>query len=482
MFPVVTSQAVRKAEQAWFAAHPGEDLMARAASAVAQAAAEMLGDAESATGPARVLVVAGAGNNAGDSLFAAAELASRARYPVVLEVWPTAGSTHEAGLAAALAQGATVVTAEAALHQVASVSLIIDGVSGLGGRRGLSAPVAALAEAAESHQTPVLAVDLPSGIAADHPGLGASFRATRTVTFIGHKCAQVALPAASRCGVVTLVDIGVEVPSATWFAVEPADLASWYPWPGPMSDKYSRGVVGCDTGSETYPGAAVLSCSGALHAGAGLVRYAGPARSAVLAAHPSVVASFDEQHPGRVQAWVCGSGWPELDADRRARRLADGVPLVLDAAALLDPPSDLDATSVLTPHAGELAQLLGVSRSAVAEDPLAHARRAAQESGACVLLKGAAQYSVHPDGRVLIAEPGPAWSATAGSGDVLAGMIGALIAARVETWQAAALAASLQARAARACPGPHPPDHVASRGLPQAIATLMPAPPGLPVG
>ncbi|MFV0452158.1 MAG: bifunctional ADP-dependent NAD(P)H-hydrate dehydratase/NAD(P)H-hydrate epimerase [Propioniciclava sp.] len=472
MLAVLTASAIRDAEGRWFADHPAGDLMGHAARAVADQAAELLDQQAPGEAPPCVLVVAGAGNNAGDALFAAQRLARARPERIEVLLWPATGSTHAEALAAAVEAGAVIVDAGTALDRAPHVSLIIDGVSGLGGRPGLPPTVAAVAGAAEVHRVLVLAVDLPSGLTADRPGAGVSFQATRTVTFIGHKLAHVALPAAARCGVVTCVDLGVEAPSAEVFCLTGDDIGAGYPWPGPMSDKYSRGVVGLDTGSRAYPGAAVLGCSGALHAGAGMVRYVGPARAMVLGAHPSVVAAQDSRRPGRVQAWVCGSGWSALDADRRARRLDDGVPTVLDAAALLDPPDTLDASTLLTPHAGELARLLGVDRAAVTDDPLSHSRRAAAETGACVLLKGATQYSVHPDGRVLIAEAGPSWTATAGSGDVLAGVAGTLLAAGVDAWHAGALAASLQARAAAALPGPHAPDEVAAIGLPRALATL----------
>lgn len=477
MDPVASVKAIRTAESAWssgFQAGKGAglaELMQRAAQAVAGVGLTML-TLESNI-PARILVVAGSGNNAGDALWAVAHMVHHSGRPLEVAVWPVSGVTHTEGLTAACAAGALLVDAERALELAPQVELIIDGFTGIGGRPGLPPLVAALAGAAEYHRTSVLAVDIPSGLAADRPGASASFRATQTVTFIAPKLAHVALPAALQCGAVTGVDLGVSPPSTQIFTVTESDLIDGYPWPNALSDKYSRGVVGLDTGSRTYPGAAILGVSGALHAGAGLVRYVGPARAAVLAAHPSVVASTDARHPGRVQAWVCGSGWPRLDTERRARRHAEGVPLVLDASALLDPPSDLDARSILTPHAGELARLLGVDRSAVTDDPVGHVQRAASETGACVLLKGATHYCSHPDGRVLIAESGPAWTAVAGSGDVLAGIVGALIAAGVDAWRAGPLAASLQARAAAWCPGPRTPDEVASDGLPRALAALQ---------
>lgn len=469
MRPIASAEDVRDAEKAWFEAHPGGDLMGRAADAVAEVAARMLAGRESLG----VLVVAGPGNNAGDALFAAAELPGLLGRATPILVWPVNETTHADGLTAALEAGAVVVDAAGALTHGPGSGLVIDGLSGLGGRPGLPDAVIALADAVAQASVPVLAVDLPSGLVADEVGAHPSFVADETVTFIADKLAHVATPAAARCGRITLVDIGVAAPRSvsTWL-VEESDLAAWYPWPDAEADKYSRGVVGLDTGSGPYPGAALLGVSGALHAGAGMVRYAGPARDAVLAAFPSVVAPVDPSDPGRVQAWVCGSGWPDADPDRLRRRLDDGVPVVLDAGALPDLPHGLPENSLLTPHAGELARLLDVERSEVAADPIGHALRAARRSGAAVLLKGATQYVASPDGSVLVVPAGPAWTATAGSGDVLAGVAGTLVAAGLPAQRAGALAAGLQTRAASLMPGPRTPDELARLALPLAVTGL----------
>lgn len=469
MKPVVTAEAVRLAEQEWFEAHPGEDLMQVAASAVCRSVAELL-LGHDADWP-RVLVVAGAGNNAGDALFAAAGLSHVPGLAAVrVSVWLVAGHTHEAGLAAALAADAEVVDAATALLLARQAHAVIDGVSGLRGRPGLASDVAAVASACRDAGTPVVAVDIPSGLSADSCTVaGDSFAADETITFIAHKLAHVAKPAADRCGRVTLVDIGVTVPDADVWQVEEADLTTWYPYPGSTSDKYGRGVVGLDTGSSAYPGAAVLGAAGAIHGGAGMVRYAGEAPDAVLARYPNVVPSRDRDRPGRVQAWVCGSGW-EADADARlSRRLADGVPCVLDAGALEVLPGTLPPGCVLTPHAGELARLLGVERVEVEADPVRHAREASARHGAVVLLKGATQYVASPDGQVLVAAAGLSWTATAGSGDVLAGACGALLAAGLPAARAAVLAASLQALASVEHPGPIPPQQLAE-AFPAVIA------------
>jgi len=253
-------------------------------------------------------------------------------------------------------------------------------------------------------------------------------------------------------------------------------LSSRWPLPDGGDDKYSRGVVGVDTGSYRYPGAAVLSMLGALRAGAGFVRFCGAAAGeAVLARCPSVTFG-----PGRVQAWVLGCGWDE-DADnmsRLASRLSDGCPCVLDAGALWvidDVLVNLDwqvlpAGCLLTPHAGELARLMGVDRADVVADPIGWASQVAEKYGAAVLLKGATQYAVD-GGRVEQAIPGPAWTAQAGSGDVLAGVAGTLLAAGVDAVEAGAMAASLQAMTAAKHLGPWAPDQLAD-WFPEVIGSF----------
>jgi hydroxyethylthiazole kinase-like uncharacterized protein yjeF len=208
-----------------------------------------------------------------------------------------------------------------------------------------------------------------------------------------------------------------------------ADAARWIAVPGPADDKYSRGVVGFVTGSATYPGAAVLGVEAALHTGVGMVRYLGPGRPSrlVLSRRPEAVTA-----PGRVQAWVLGSGQDARDRDAdTARRLeaalADAVPTVLDGGAF-DLRERASSPLVLTPHAGELATVLGVDRAAITADPEAAAVRAAAETGAVVLLKGSVTHVAAPGGDVLHVTGAPAWLATAGAGDALAGVIGALVA------------------------------------------------------
>ena len=218
-----------------------------------------------------------------------------------------------------------------------------------------------------------------------------------------------------------------------------ADVAALVRVPTSDDDKYSRGVVGFVTGSTRYPGAAVLGVEAALRTGVGMARYLGPARPTelMLQRRPEAVAV-----EGRVQAWVVGSGIErvsdlEAEPERWAQTaLSSGHPIVIDAGAI-DRASIARATgsgapAIITPHAGELARLLELERSAVLEAPLEAAREAAAQFGIVVLLKGHTTRAVAPSGAVVVAQSAPPWLATAGAGDALAGVLGALLASHAE--------------------------------------------------
>ncbi|HEY3337727.1 MAG TPA: bifunctional ADP-dependent NAD(P)H-hydrate dehydratase/NAD(P)H-hydrate epimerase [Propionicimonas sp.] len=454
-----TVAQIRAAEGAAMAVLGNDVLMQRAAAGLATAVLRRLRDG-GAYG-ARVLLAVGSGNNGGDALFAGARLAGRG---VAVSAWRTGSSVHEAGWAAFLAAGGRELDAAGALAQLPRQRLVVDGVAGIGSRPGLEPEVAAFAEACRTHAVPVVAVDLPSGLAPEPPFSDAPhFTAAVTVTFGAYKLCQLLEPARSSCGEVELVEIGLDLPEPTVSRWTIADLAAVWPVPGAGSDKYSRGVVGLDTGSVDYPGAAVLSAAGAVGSGAGMVRYLGPLPVAprVLDRYPNVVVG-----QGRVQALVVGSGWGERkDTGVVTRAMTAGVPMVVDADALRHlPPRGGHAAVVLTPHAGELARLLGLQRAAVEADPLAAVRSAVARTGCTVLLKGATQYVATPaENRVWLAVPGPGWSAQAGSGDVLAGACGTLLAAGLAPYEAALGAASVQAVTAAANPGPLPPHALAER-------------------
>ncbi len=407
MRTVATADQLRAAEETVFAEHPGADLMSVAANAVVSVARVI-----APNGP--VIVAVGPGNNGGDGLFAAASLAVDRE----VLIWLAMGSAHEAGLAAANDAGCREVDAAEATESLTDAALVIDAVLGIGGRAGLPDDLATFADAAEALGVPVLAVDLPSGLDADSGSPHTSFRADCTVTFAAPKPCHVIGEASERCGDLVVVDIGVPVADTGVFVAEESDVARWWPVPGPDSHKYTRGVVGLDTGSSHYPGAALLSCAGALHTGPGMVRYLGGApQELVLPRFPSIVMA-----DGRVQVMVLGSGWGDLDdaSERLAGAIERGVPLVLDADALRLLPTNLPENSLLTPHAGELAGMLGIERDDVDADPLGKAREAASRFGVTVLLKGGTQYVATPEGTVTIAVRGPAWTGQAGSGDTLA--------------------------------------------------------------
>jgi hydroxyethylthiazole kinase-like uncharacterized protein yjeF len=317
----------------------------------------------------------------------------------------------------------------------------------------------------------VVAVDTPSGIDVDTGELdGPHVTADVTVTFGTHKVAHLVDPAAAACGAVHLVDIGLQLPDAAVEALQPDDVAALLPRPEPDAQKYARGVVGIRAGSAQYPGAALLSVAGASSGLVGMVRYVGPAEVAdrVRVAHPEVVGE------GRVQAWVVGSGGGEHAGDELAAAIADGVPLVIDADALAHVPGRLPDGTVLTPHAGELAAMLGVDRADIEARPLEHARRAATTYGAVVLLKGRHTLIATPDGRVRATTTGTPWLATAGAGDVLGGLVGALLAAGLPAYDAASVGSWLHGAAAT----------LASRGGPlvasQVAESIAAAVRGLP--
>ena len=233
-----------------------------------------------------------------------------------------------------------------------------------------------------------------------------------------------------------MVDFTPFTPDAAALAITP---------PEPSDDKYSRGVLGIITGSSTYPGAAVLGVDAALRTGVGMVRYVGPERATdlVLQRRPEAVSGT-----GRVQAWLMGSGTDHADLGRKTTRhfesaLAEGLPAILDGGAL-EFAELATGPTIITPHAGELARLLGIDRSEVSPDS---AIEAAERFGVVVVLKGHETFVVGGSERFVASSATP-WLATAGSGDALAGIMGALVAtqreaATVESLARVAAAASV---------------------------------------
>ncbi len=485
---------VRAAERALMARVPDGALMQRAAAGLASVCVSLLGRVYGS----RVVVLAGTGDNGGDALYAAARLASRGARVTAIA---TGSGLHEAGEAALRRAGGRLAgaTEQTAAAAILAADLIIDGILGIGGRGGLREPAATLAglvaDAADAGSV-VVATDLPSGVDADTGVVeGAAIKADVTVTFGTLKPGLLVDPGASYSGTVHLVDIGLgpylsAAPAAA--ALQAADVAGLLPRPGAESDKYRRGVLGVLAGSQRYTGAAVLSVGGAIRGGAGMVRLvsAGAAADVVRQHWPeAVITVIDPADPaepagpaavaaaGRVQAWVAGPGLGTDDdaAALLAAVLATPLPVLVDADGLtvlsrrkelLSRPAG--AATLITPHAGELARLLDADRADIEAHRLASARRAATELGVTVLLKGSTTVIATADSSepAYVNPTGTAWLATAGSGDVLSGLAGAMLAQGVlPARSAAAAAAFLHGLAGR----------VAAAGAPIGAADVLEA-------
>ncbi len=487
---------VREAERALMALVPEGALMQRAAAGLASVCGRMLDRVYGA----RVVVLAGTGTNGGDALFAGARLAARGARVTAIAV---GARLHEAGAAALLGSGGRIVTlADQAAplltggaDAIEDAELIIDGILGIGGHGGLRGPAASLAGVvARGVQAGavVVAADLPSGVDADTGVVaGPAIRAAVTVTFGTIKPGLLIDPGASYAGTVELVDIGLGpyLPGHAVAALQSADVGALLPRPGAESDKYRRGVVGVLAGSQRYTGAAVLSVGGAVRGGAGMVRLvSGPAAAEVVRQRwpeavitvldPADAAGTAVETTGRVQAWVAGPGLGTGDdaADLLAAILSTPLPVLIDADGLtvLARRRDLlagrpaGAATLITPHAGELARLMNGNHEEIEATRLDSARRAAAELGVTVLLKGSTTVVATPDPAdpVFVNPTGTGWLATAGSGDVLSGLAGALLAQGVRPVQtAAAAAAFLHGLAGR----------LAARGAPIGAADLADA-------
>ncbi|MGW5606853.1 NAD(P)H-hydrate dehydratase [Streptomyces sp. NPDC003753] len=464
-------ETVRTAERALMARLPDGALMQRAAAGLAAACAQLLGRVYGS----RVVLLVGSGDNGGDALYAGARLARRGAGVTAVLLSPE--RTHQGGLAALRrARGTVADPSDAAEEAVRAADLVVDGIVGIGGKGGLRPDAARLAALAGASRAVVVAVDLPSGVEADSGQVrGDAVRADLTVTFGTHKPALLIDPAREYAGSVRLVDIGLELPEqAELEALQHADVAALLPVPRAESDKYRRGVVGIAAGSARYPGAAVLAVSGALRGGAGAVRYVGPAGSAVIARFPeTLISDRGPAKAGRVQAWVVGPGAGD-DAATVAEVLEADVPVLVDADGLRLADRDAvrarTAPTLMTPHAGEAAALLGVAREEVEGARLAAVRELASRYRATVLLKGSTTLVADPDGGpVRVNATGTPWLATAGSGDVLSGLAGSLLAAGLSARDAASVAAYLHGLAGRyAADGAPAGAHDVAGAIPEA--------------
>ncbi|SOJ53561.1 Bifunctional NAD(P)H-hydrate repair enzyme Nnr [Mycobacterium simulans] len=468
-----SAEAIREAEAPLLASLPDGALMRRAAFGLAT---ELIGELTARTGGVagrRVCAVVGSGDNGGDALWAATFLRRRGAAADAILLKPE--RTHAKGLAAFRNAGGRIVEKVSA-----TTDLVIDGVVGISGSGPLRPAAAEVFAAVDDAGIPVAAVDIPSGIdAATGAITGPAVRAAVTVTFGGLKPVH----ALADCGRVKLVDIGLDLPDTDMLGLEAADVAARWPVPGARDDKYTQGVTGILAGSATYPGAAVLCTGAAVTATSGMVRYAGSAHAEVLSHWPEVIASPTPAAAGRVQSWVVGPGlgtgdteatgaaalWFALETDLPVLVDADGLTML---AAHPDLVANRNAPTVLTPHAGEFARLAGEPPG---DDRVGATRKLADAFGATVLLKGNVTIVADPGGPVYLSPAGQSWAATAGSGDVLSGMIGALLASGLPAGEAAATAAFVHARAAAlsaADPGPGEAPTSASRILHHIRAAL----------
>jgi len=454
-FPILTAAEMRAAEhQAMAGGISVDTLMERAGAAIAEAVWRIAGGSD-------ILILCGPGNNGGDGYVAARLLRQRGAQVRVAAFAPP--KVEAASRAAALWDGPVEPLAGAK-----KAATVVDALFGTGLTRPLDTAIAeALTQLCRRAHRRV-AADLPSGIATDDGAvLGDAPHCDLTIALGALKPSHRLLPAAEYCGQVTVADIGLgEIRAATRQIVRPRLAA-------PLHDanKYSRGKLLVLAGD--MPGASLLAALAGQRAGAGYVELLGAEGDApphALVRRGWSAAAIEDE---RIAAIVAGPG---LGRGRQARErldaaLAAGKPLVLDADALNligRARHDRLARHILTPHWGEFVRMFGDSK----QDRLTQARAAARKSGAIVLLKGADSIVTHPDGRAAIASLAPSWLASAGTGDVLAGIVGGLLANGLEPFDAAQAGIWLHAEAARLCGPMLIADDLVSR-LPTSIAACL---------
>jgi hydroxyethylthiazole kinase-like uncharacterized protein yjeF len=492
MLELLTAAQMAEADRRAIAAGtPGMTLMEAAGRAVAEAAARL-----APKGP--VLVVAGPGNNGGDGLVVARRLAAAGREVTVALFGDATRLRGDAAIARDRWGGAVIP----ATLPLPAAALIIDGLFGAGLDRPPAGAAAGIIAAINAAACPVLAIDLPSGLHADtgRP-LGVAVRADATVTFFLLKPAHLLMPGRALCGPVELVDIGI--PASVLEAIRPATFENAPPlWqhalrrPDAADHKYRRGHALVLSGPMTATGAARLAAGAALRAGAGLVTLGSPPGAlAVNAAHLTAVMLRRIDGPEALAAALADSRitalalGPGLGTGEGAAALLDAAlaapqALVLDADALTLMAADADAAfarlgtrAILTPHEGEFARLFP-DIDATTPKP-ARARAAAARSGAVVVLKGADTVIAAPDGRLAINANAPRWLATAGSGDVLAGIATGLAAQGMPAWGPAAAAVWLHGEAGTAA-GPGLTAEDLAPALHPVLGALLTRPPATP--
>ena len=422
-----------------------------------------------------ILVVAGRGNNGGDGFVAAAELAARGREVSISLLCERDSLT---GDAASAARGWKYPVLPFNPQAIGRPALIIDALFGAGLSRPVDGEARAMIEAVNATGVPVLAVDLPSGINGTSAAvLGVAVNATETVTFFRKKPAHLLLPGRMHCGRVRVADIGIESQvldeiGPQIFENDPDFWGAAFPVPRIDGHKYARGHVLAVSGDAAATGAARLAARGALRAGAGLVTLASPrdalainaaALTAVMVRPVDTAVEFADLL-GDKRYNTCmigpGTGIGDRTCDFVHSALTAQRHLVLDADALTsfaaNPErlfesikSSQDNAVVLTPHEGEFPRLFSdLSNKYPGRSKLERVRAAAERSGAVVLLKGPDTTIAAPDGRATIAANAPPWLATAGAGDVLAGIIAGLLAQGVPAFEAASIGVWMHGEAA----------------------------------
>ncbi len=486
-YALLTTEEMGRADAATIAGGvPGIDLMEAAGRGVAEHARRAFPDAGSC------LVLAGPGNNGGDGFVAARHLAQMGLDVSLACLVPAEKLSGDAAWAAGTWEGGIATFGEATPEDA---DIVIDAVFGAGLTRPIDGPVRDLLERANA-ATNVVAVDVPSGVDGSTGAvLGYAPQAALTVTFFRKKPAHCLYPGRGLMGEVAVIDIGI--PETVLDDIAPAcwenGAGMWRDaWPAmdPLAHKYARGHVGVLSGGVARTGAARLAAMAALRTGAGLVSVLSPGEAVAenatqltavmvkpITEDPRDIARAATQF--RLNTLLAGPGMGTDDkAAARLAALVDAASaqrLVLDADALTVVGRDPDRwfaafppDTILTPHAGEFARVFGDIDEA---SKLARTRRAADRAGAVVLLKGPDTVIAAPDGRAVINTDAPATLATAGSGDVLAGIAAGLLARGMAPFEAACAATGLHAVAARAFgPGLIAEDLPAM--LPQVLASL----------
>jgi len=441
---------VRRAEDDLMATLPDGALMERASTGLADVCASVLDEAGSGVRKARIAILVGSGNNGGDALYAGAHLAHRgARVHAIL----LADRVHEGGRQALIDAGGHVITGSDTLTAsdvLVDAEMVLDGIVGIGGSGPLRPLAAELVNVAVDGGALIVAVDVPSGVDADTGAVAdpqAAVDADVTVTFGCLKPGLLLTPGRDHCGALMLVDIGLgeTLPEGLMHVLDDDDIADVVPEPAADDYKYSRGVVGVVAGSARYRGAALMATAGARLGGVGMVHFLdrsdGVAATVIDHFWDVVTATDTPASTRRVTAWSVGPGLGEGPADTATVEsvLAVSTPVLVDAAGIraLAQPAARGALArrhaaghptVLTPHEGEFAALGYECGSGSAQDRLGTALRAARDLHAIIVLKGPGTIVASPSGTTYIDTRGGPELGTAGSGDVLSGLIGSLLA------------------------------------------------------